>query len=191
MAAPPDAGPEPIDRYLAGVAQPQRDTLAALRATLQSILPHAEECLKYGMPALALDGKGVAGYAAFADHCSYFPMSGSVLDAAGPAVARFTVSKGGLQFPVDRPPPVGLLRTLVKLRLAEIAAVENGKRNEYYPDGQRKASGSMKDGELHGHWTWYRQDGSVSRTGRFAHGERTGTWETWDRDGNLVKTTTF
>jgi uncharacterized protein YdhG (YjbR/CyaY superfamily) len=191
MTTSSTSGIEQVDRYLAGVAQPQRDTLAALRSTLRTILPHAVECLKYGMPAVALDGKGVAGYAAFADHCSYFPMSGSVLDRAGSAVARYPVSKGGLQFPVDRPPPAGLIRTLVKLRLAEIAAVENGKRNEYFPDGQLKASGAMKDGELHGRWTWYRRDGSVSRTGRFSRGERTGTWETWDRDGNIVKTTTF
>ena len=191
MATSAATGSDEVDRYLADLPQPSRDTLVALRATLRTILPHATEGLKYGMPAFALDGKGVAGYAAFTDHCSYFPMSGSVLETAGSAVARYTVSKGGLQFPLDRPPPATLLRRLVKLRLAEISSVENGKRNEYYPDGGLKASGSMKHGELHGRWTWYRQDGSVSRTGRFADGERTGTWETWDRDGNLVRATTF
>jgi uncharacterized protein YdhG (YjbR/CyaY superfamily) len=185
------AGAADVDRYLAALDEPQRDTLTRLRHTLRTLLPHADEGLKYAMPAFALGGKGVAGYAAFANHCSYFPMSGAVLEAAGAAVSAYPVSKGGLQFPIDRTPPVGLLRRLVKLRLAEISAVDNGRRIEYFGDGRRKASGTMKDGELHGRWTWYRSDGSVSRTGRFDRGTRTGTWETWDRDGDVVKTTTF
>ena len=155
------------------------------------MLPHAAETMKYGMPALTLDGNAVAGYAAYKEHCGYFPMSGSVIEAAGSAVAGYAASKGGLQFPTDRPLPVGLVRRLVKLRLAEIAAVEDGKRFEYFDDGQLKAVGRMKGGQLHGRWTWYRKDGTRSRTGRFSNGEQTGTWETWDRDGNLVRTARF
>ncbi len=149
-----------------------------MRATLAKVLPHAQQCLKYGMPAVAVDGKGVAGYAAFADHCSYFPMSGEVLDVAGDAVAGYTISKGGLQFPVGGRLPVGLVRRLVRLRLDEIADVRNGRRTRYYDDGRVKASGQMKDGQLHGGWKWYRKDGSLSRVGRFSQGEQVGTWET-------------
>ena len=54
-----------------------------------------------------------------------------------------------------------------------------------------KAEGSMKDGQLHGAWTWYRQDGTRMRTGKFAAGEQVGTWQTWDRDGRLVTSTTY
>jgi uncharacterized protein YdhG (YjbR/CyaY superfamily) len=175
-----------IEEYLRALDPEARTTLERLRATLVELLPHAQECMKYGMPALAVDGKGVAGYAAFADHCSYFPMSGAVLDAAGDAVAGYTISKGGLQFPFGGRLPVGLVRRLVRLRLDEIAAVRNGRRTEYYDDGGVKASGQMKDGELHGHWKWYRKDGSLSRVGQFSRGEQVGTWETWDRAGTLV-----
>lgn len=179
-----------IDEYLAALEPAPRATLERVRATLAKVLPHAEECIKYGMPAVALDGKGVAGYAAFAGHCSYFPMSGSVLDEAGDVVDGYTISKGGLQFPVGGRLPVGLVRRLVRLRLDEIADVRNGRRTEYYDDGRVKASGQMKDGELHGHWTWYRKDGSVSRVGQFSRGEQVGTWETRDRDGRLVRSVT-
>ncbi len=86
------------------------------------MLPDATEDLKYGMPTFLVDGKGVAAYAAFKAHCGYFPMSSNVLDAAGDAVAKYAVSKGGLRFAVDKPLPVTLIRKLVKLRLAEIAA---------------------------------------------------------------------
>jgi len=175
-----------VESYLAEFEQPQRDTLERLRGTLRKILPHAHEAMKYGMPAFLLDGTGVAGYAGFKAHCSYFPMSSSVLDAAGDAVAKYSVSKGTLQFPVDRPLPVGLVRKLVKLRLAEISDVASGTRREYFPDGRLKAVGKMKNGLVHGRWQWFRSDGTLLRTGAFSQGERTGTWETWDRDGTLV-----
>jgi uncharacterized protein YdhG (YjbR/CyaY superfamily) len=115
-------GAQRVEDYLAKVSSPQRETLDAVRASLRRTLPDATEDLKYGMPAFLVDGKGVAGYAAFKAHCSYFPMSGDVLVAAGDAVSKYEVSKGGLRFPSDKPLPITLIRKLVKLRLAEIAA---------------------------------------------------------------------
>ena len=191
LAAPTPTGTEQVDAYLAGVNSPQRETLDTLRETIRSILPHADEAMKYGMPAFTLGGKGVAGYAAFKDHCSYFPMSGAVLDREGDAVSRYETSKGGLRFGSEERLPVGLIRRLVKLRIEELSAVENGKRSEYYGDGRLKAVGQMKDGQLHGHWKWFRRDGTLMRTGQFAHGEQVGTRTTWNRDGTRAKTTRF
>ena len=185
MASPGSAA---VDAYLRSAPSPQRETLESLRATLRKLLPHAEEAVKYGLPSFELDGHGVAGYGAFKTHCSYFPMSGSVLDAAGDAIARYETSKGGLRFPADEPLPVSLVRKLVKLRLAEFDAVTDGARRAYYSDGRLKAAGRMKDGQLHGAWKWYRQDGSLMRAGSFKHGAKTGTWQTYDRDGAVVRT---
>jgi uncharacterized protein YdhG (YjbR/CyaY superfamily) len=112
----------PVDEYLAGLPADQRRALEHLRATLHKLLPDATEELRYGMPALVVDGKAVAGFAAFKNHLSYFPMSGSVLSAAGDAVAAYPTSKGGLQFTTDQKLPVALVRTLVRLRLAELRA---------------------------------------------------------------------
>ena len=187
----PKVGVDQVDKYLVAMVSPQRETLSALRETLRTILPRGHECLKYGMPAFTLDGKGVAGYAGFKDHCGYFPMSSAVLEQAGTAAARYPRSKGGLRFPVDKPLPVGLVRHLVKLRLAEISAVGNGKRIEYFDDGQVKATGQMKDGQLHGRWTWYRRDGTLLRTGQLSHGQKVGTWKTWNQDENVARTTRF
>jgi uncharacterized protein YdhG (YjbR/CyaY superfamily) len=170
------------------VAEPHSSTLRRLRTTIASVLPTADECLKYGMPAFVLHGKSVAGYAAFKAHCSYFPMSGSVLEAAGSAVAKYERSRGGLRFPPDKPLPVSLVRRLVRLRLDEISAVSNGPRYEYFDDGSVKAHGRMRGGELHGPWRWYRRDGSLMRTGSFELGRQVGTWETWNRDGSRVST---
>ena len=115
-------GVDRVDEYLSEVPQPQRATLERLRATLRTVLPDADEDLKYAVPCFVVDGKGVAGYGAFAHHCSYFPMSGSVLGAAGELVAGYTVSKGSLQFPVDATLPVALVRELVRLRLDEVGS---------------------------------------------------------------------
>jgi hypothetical protein len=147
--------------------------------------------MKYGMPAFALEGKGIAGYAASGDQCGYYPMSGSVIAAAGDAVAGYATTKGGIRFDTAKGMPVGLIRRLVKLRIAELGAVTNGRRAEYYGDGQLKAVGPMKDGQLHGRWKWFRQDGTLMRTGQFDHGTQVGTWTTFDRAGEPAKVTRF
>jgi uncharacterized protein YdhG (YjbR/CyaY superfamily) len=110
-----------VDAYLRDVAQPQRNTLESLRETLRGLLPEAEEGLAYGVPCFKLDGAAVAGFAAYPKHCSYFPMSGSVLAAVSDHVVDYRTSKGALQFAVDTPPPDSLVRLLVSTRLAEIA----------------------------------------------------------------------
>jgi len=184
-------GTEDVNRYLAGAPEPQRATLETLRTRIRGILPHADEAMKYGMPAFILQGKGIAGYAAFKEHCGYFPMSSEVLTAAGDAVDGYEISKGGLRFAVDRPPPMTLVRKLVKLRIAELADVTDGARLEFFGDGQLKATGRMKDGKLHGNWKWFRQDGSLLRAGRFVAGEQAGTWTTYDRAGEVSRTTRF
>lgn len=180
-----------VDRRLATIREPHRSTLLALRATLRELLPHAEECLKYGMAAFTVQGKGVAAYDAFTNHCSYFPMSGGVLSTLDGLPAGAVASKGTLQFAIDKPLSKAFVRRLVRARLTEISDVRNGRRIDFYDDGAVKAAGSMKDGELHGAWRWYRTDGSLMRTGRFANGEQVGTWETFDRAGRLVRTTRF
>ncbi|HEX6852003.1 MAG TPA: DUF1801 domain-containing protein [Candidatus Polarisedimenticolaceae bacterium] len=111
----------PIDAYLAKTPQPQRKTLTALRATLRTLLPRAEETLSYGMPCFKVDGKGVAGFAAFKAHCTYFPMSGSVVSALKGDLARYEVSKGGVRFAADTPLPPALVKKLVRARLAELS----------------------------------------------------------------------
>ena len=115
----------PIDAHLAKLPQPQRDTLTALRAVLRDLLPDAEECISYNMPCFKVDGKAVAGFEGFKQHCSYFPHSGTVMSKVGNVPSWCTASsKGTLQFPIDRPLPKALVRKLVQARLNEIAARE-------------------------------------------------------------------
>ena len=110
-----------VDAYLAGVPEPQRSTLEVMRARLQAALPEAEEVISYGVPAFAVDGRAVAGYSAAKKHCSYLPMSGSVLSGMADALGGYEWSKGALRFPVDEPLPSELIAALVAARLEELS----------------------------------------------------------------------
>ena len=182
---------DPVEAYLASQPEPQQSTLRHLRATLLRLLPHADEGLKYQMPAVVMHGQAVAAYAGFNNHCSYFPCSGGVIAEVGDLPHWTRAARGTLQFPADRNLPTSLVRRLLSRRLAELADVTNGKRYEYFADGQTKAVGSMKAGQLHGKWRWFRRDGTLMRTGQFRDGVRVGTWQTWDRDGSVVTTTRY
>lgn len=92
-----------IDRYLSSLDQPKRSTLAALRGTIREILPDAEECMSYGLPAFRVQGRVIAGFAAFKNHLSYLPHSGSVLSELDGELSQYKTSKGALQFSIDKP----------------------------------------------------------------------------------------
>ena len=109
-----------VDEYLADVEEPKRSTLEALRRTIRSIVPEAEETISYSMPAYRVRGKVVAGFAAFRNHLSYLPHSGSVIEKLSGELAGYESTAGSLHFPVDRPLPEALVRKLISVRLEEI-----------------------------------------------------------------------
>ncbi|HEY5169346.1 MAG TPA: DUF1801 domain-containing protein [Thermoleophilia bacterium] len=109
-----------IDEYLRAVDEPKRGTLQALRRTILEIVPDAEQGISYRVPAFRIRGKVVAGFAAFKDHLSYLPFSGSVLGQLGDELRDYTMTKSALHFPVDHPLPKEIVRKLIAVRLAEI-----------------------------------------------------------------------
>jgi uncharacterized protein YdhG (YjbR/CyaY superfamily) len=171
-----------VDAYLAETPQPHRKTLTALRKAIRRLLPKAEETLSYGVPTFKVDGKGVVGFAAFKTHCTYFPMSGSVVATLKKDLAAYTVSKGGVRFAADRVLPPGLLKKLVHARLEELSSAPrgNGPARAYYDNGVLRFRGSYKGGKS-----------GVMRTGEFKQGAQVGIWRTWDRNGRVVKETEF
>src|SRR5258708_40067811 len=94
-----------IDRYLAALDEPKRSTLEALRQSILEVVPDAEQCISYGLPAFKVHGKVVAGFGAFKQHLSYLPHSGAVLPVLGDDVARYEKTTGSLHFPIDRSLP--------------------------------------------------------------------------------------
>jgi uncharacterized protein YdhG (YjbR/CyaY superfamily) len=111
---------EEVDEYLRGLDEPKRSTLQALRRTILEIVPGAEEVISYRVPAFRVGGKTVAGFAAFKDHLSYLPFSGSILGQVADELKGYTMTKSSLHFPVDRPLPKTVVKKLIALRLREV-----------------------------------------------------------------------
>jgi uncharacterized protein YdhG (YjbR/CyaY superfamily) len=112
--------PQEIDSYLAALGEPERTTLEDLRRAILAVIPDAEQCISYGMPAFKVGGKTVAGFAAFKNHLSYLPHSGSVLQKLGDDLAGYQSTKGSLHFAAGEPLPRGLVKKLVNTRMREL-----------------------------------------------------------------------
>lgn len=119
VAPGPAADLAAVEAYLARVPEPARTTLESVRATIRSAVPaEATEVISYGMPAFRYKG-ALVGYAAFKKHCSFFPMSASLLDDFAEDVKDYRTAKGTLQFPLDKPLSKVLVRKLVKARVVQ------------------------------------------------------------------------
>jgi uncharacterized protein YdhG (YjbR/CyaY superfamily) len=113
------AGPRNIDEYLASVPEPACGTLSKIRATIRSVVPpETTEAISYGMPAFRYKGALVC-FAAFSNHCSFFPMSATLIEQFKDDLKNYETAKGTIRFPPDKPLPTALLKKLVKARIAQ------------------------------------------------------------------------
>jgi uncharacterized protein YdhG (YjbR/CyaY superfamily) len=108
-----------IDAYLDELDEPKRSTLSQLRRDILAAVPDAEQCISYAVPGFKVAGKTIAGFAAFKNHLSYLPHSGSVFPELADELAGYEKSSGALRFPVDRPLPAELVKKLVAVRLRQ------------------------------------------------------------------------
>src|ERR1700678_3689068 len=108
-----------VDEYLAEVSPSSRALLQSLRKTIRSIVPEAEECISYRMPAFRYQGRIIAGFQATAKGCSYYPFSGTTLKTLADDIEGYSQTKSALHFGPDKPLPTSLVRKLLKARIAE------------------------------------------------------------------------
>ncbi len=109
-----------IEKHLNKFKGDQLKTLLTLRETIREVIPQAEECMSYGMPAFSINGKVVAGFDGFKNHCSYFPHSGSVLEEIESFPEWCVVSKGTLKFLIGKKLPKSLVRKMISIRRNQI-----------------------------------------------------------------------
>lgn len=114
------ARPASIDEYLAGVSEDKRAALQRLRKTILGVIPRAEECISYGMPAFRYEGKVVVFLGAAANHCAFYP--GGMVNEFADELEAFETSKGTIRFQPDHPLPAALVRKIVKAAVARNAA---------------------------------------------------------------------
>jgi uncharacterized protein YdhG (YjbR/CyaY superfamily) len=110
---------EEVDQYLAALEEPKRTTLARLRQTILDIVPEADQGISYGVPAFKVGGRTIAGFAAFRNHLSYLPHSGSVFDQLRDDLAGYSTSSGALRFAINEPLPAPLVEKLIEVRLRQ------------------------------------------------------------------------
>ena len=114
-----------VDAYIAACGPDQAAALQSLRAIIRRRLPDHIECLSYAMPGFRQPGKSgkmVAGFAAFARNCGYYPHSGSIVPQFAADLTGFKTTPGAIQFTPDHPIPEALILKLIDARLSEIAA---------------------------------------------------------------------
>ncbi len=122
------SGSKDVDAYLAKVPKEAREALEKLRKAIRAAVPEATEAISYAIPAFKLHGRPLVWYAAFKNHCSFFPLSSAMREKHGNELERYDTSKGTLRFPANKPLPATLVRKLVKTRLAENAAESTPKK---------------------------------------------------------------
>jgi uncharacterized protein YdhG (YjbR/CyaY superfamily) len=121
MVGPSSKKREPaIDAYLATVNVTNRALLRGLRKEIHVLVPEAEECISYRLPAFRLRGRIVAGFSATSQGCSYYPFSGTTLKALAADIEGYSHTKSALHFGPDRPLPASLVRKLLKARITEV-----------------------------------------------------------------------
>lgn len=109
-----------IDAFFAKVEEPKRSTLEEMRRRILEVVPEAEQTIKYGMPAFLKDGWCFVCIAPFKNHLNWSPYSSKVFPLLQDELKDYVVSKGSMQFAIDKPLPKTLVKKLIRVRLAQI-----------------------------------------------------------------------
>lgn len=119
---------EQVREYFAALPLPARRRMQEIRRIIRSVAPDAIEHFSYRIPGFRLDGKVFMYYAAFKRHTSLYPMGAKIRQAHAAALEGYKMSTGTIQFPLDRPLPVALVKRLVHARAAELRSRTPGIR---------------------------------------------------------------
>ena len=109
-----------VRKYVAKLPTATRRRFTELADTIRKTVPGSVEGISYGVPSIRLNGRIVVWYAGWAKHLSVYPLSAE--DRQFASERGFKTSKGTVQFPLDKPLPVSLVKRLVKSRLAALKA---------------------------------------------------------------------
>ncbi|HYE09776.1 MAG TPA: DUF1801 domain-containing protein [Patescibacteria group bacterium] len=106
-----------IDEYVKGFPPEIQKKLEQLRAAVKMIAPTAEEIISYQMPTFYLNGN-LVHFAAFKNHIGFYPAP-SGIEAFKQELSQYKGAKGSVQFPIDQPLPMELIKKIVEFRVAE------------------------------------------------------------------------
>jgi uncharacterized protein YdhG (YjbR/CyaY superfamily) len=113
-----------VRAYFASLPADARSHLKKIRDIIRAAAPRAAESISYGIPSFKIDGERFIYCAAFKHHVSLYPMTAAIRRAFADELKGYKTSTGTVQFPLAKPLPIGLVKRLVKARLAELRTEE-------------------------------------------------------------------
>jgi len=108
-----------VDHYIKIFPANIQKVLRSVRHTIREIIPEAEEIISYQIPAFKLNGKIVIYFAGWPNHISVYPKPRSN-EELNKQLSKYKGGKGTVQFPLDKPIPLSLIKKIVKYRLKDI-----------------------------------------------------------------------
>src|SRR5688500_19727481 len=123
---------ESIDAYIAGFPPDIQKRLENIRATIKKAAPQADEDIKYAIPTFTLNGN-LVHFAAFKNHIGFYPTPTGI-EAFKKELSPYKGAKGSVQFPIDQPLPLPLIRRIVEYRVKE-----NVERKQKKKDSGKKS----------------------------------------------------
>jgi uncharacterized protein YdhG (YjbR/CyaY superfamily) len=121
-----------IDEYVAGFPAKNQEALGEVRALIAAAAPGATETISYAIPTFDLRGRHLVHFAAFTRHLGLYPTSSGIA-AFADELAPYKRAKGSVQFPLDQPLPLDLIRRIVEFRVAEVTAQPDRSRRVRRP----------------------------------------------------------
>lgn len=108
-----------IDEYIDTFPEETKIILEKIKSTIRKIVPDAVETISYGIPTFKLHGKNLVHFAAFSDHYSFFPTS-SGIENFKDELKDYKISKGTVQFPLNKSVPYDLIGKITRFRIREV-----------------------------------------------------------------------
>jgi uncharacterized protein YdhG (YjbR/CyaY superfamily) len=108
---------ETIDEYIKIFPKNTQKILEQVRETIKEVAPDAEEAISYQIPTFKLNGN-LVHFAAFKNHIGFYPAP-SGQKAFEKELSIYKSGKGSIQFPIDKPMPLALIKRIVKYRVKE------------------------------------------------------------------------
>jgi uncharacterized protein YdhG (YjbR/CyaY superfamily) len=117
------AKPETIDAYIAAFPPETQEALQLVRKTVLEVAPEAGEKISYDMPTMTLNGTYLVYFAAFAKHIGLYsvPTENPHFEEA---FAPYKTGRGSIQFPLNKPMPVELIKRIVEFNVERVDIVK-------------------------------------------------------------------
>jgi uncharacterized protein YdhG (YjbR/CyaY superfamily) len=119
---PKKARPKSITDYIHAAPKAAQKKLREMRACIRTSAPGAKESLKWGMPAFSYR-RILVTFAAFKHHIGFYPTP-SAVSAFANDLSKFATAKGSIQFPLEKPLPLALIRKITAFRVRESIEVD-------------------------------------------------------------------